>query len=148
MLEKQLYPFETDPVAIKDTLRATADKVLREEQYYKDLTPEEVAAYDAQHSQDSIKVRRIKREIKEFTAWKNEEKKKLEASMDIALTAVETGQVMVTGDLYLIACHETRMMGTYNELGNLISSRPLKPEERQTNLLSISRQHAAANDKY
>lgn len=146
MLEKHLFPTVTDSKAIQDTLRAQADRILTDELYYKDLTPEEVADYDAQHSQDAIKVRRLKQEIKDFTARKNEEKKRLETAMDVALTAVETGQVRVVGTLYMIACHETRMMGTYDEKGNLISSRPLKPEERQTSLMSITRLQRAAND--
>ncbi|PRY10314.1 hypothetical protein CLV24_11442 [Pontibacter ummariensis] len=146
MLEKELFPHEKDPNAIRDSLMGWADKVLPDESYYKDLEPDEIAGFRAEVSDKLIKVNQIKQDIKSYTALKKEQMKPLEQELSDALDAVKTGQLRVKGTLYLIADHDERMMGTYDESGKLISSRPLKPEERQTSILSISARNRAAND--
>lgn len=146
MLKTILYPGITDAKAIRDTLRAEADKVMQDEIFYKDLDADEIADYRAEVSESLIKINQIKQDIKTYTSMKNEQKKALEKKLGEALHAVQTGQVRVTGTLYLIADHEARTMGSYDESGKLVSSRPLKPEERQPTIMSVTRQHRAAND--
>lgn len=45
----------------------------------------------------------------------------------------------VNDDCYKIIDHETRMVGFYNKLGELVSSRPIMPQEMQKTVFSINR---------
>ena len=55
------------------------------------------------------------------------------------LTEVKTRQAEVTGALYLMANHDEGMMETYDALGELISARRLRPEEKQQNIFSLKK---------
>lgn len=53
------------------------------------------------------------------------------------LTEVKTRRSEVTGILFHIADHDAGVMETFNEIGEFISSRRLKPHEKQKKLFSI-----------
>lgn len=145
MLAKQLYE-GADPALIKENLRANSYKVLGNEKYMKPLTPDEVDAHRANVTESYIKIQSINEQIKEYTDLKKAERKPHEEELKTSSYAVKTGQVEVVGDLYLIDDQENRMMGFYDETGRMVSSRPLLPEERQTNFMSITRLQRAAGD--
>ncbi|GAB3822273.1 hypothetical protein [Pontibacter rugosus] len=145
MLQKQLY--EGDPAdLIRENLRANSYKILAEEKYMKPLTPDEVDAHRANVTESYIKIQSITEQIKEYTDLKKAERKPYEEELKQSAYAVKTGQVEVRGDLYMIDDQENRMMGMYDATGRLVNSRPLLPEERQTNFMSVTRMNRAAND--
>lgn len=55
------------------------------------------------------------------------------------LQEVKTGVTIQDGILYLHDDQEAGMMHIYNELGEWIDSRRLRPDERQTNIFSIKK---------
>lgn len=55
------------------------------------------------------------------------------------LQEVKTGVTIQDGILYLHDDQEAGMMHIYNELGEWIDSRRLRPDERQTNIFSINK---------
>lgn len=143
MLEKQL--FKGEPLdLVKENLRANSYKILADESYQKPLTDDEISAHRANVTEAYLKIQAINEDIKEYTSSKKEERKPFEMELKESSYAVKTGQIETRGDVYLIDDQESRMMGYYDETGRMISIRPLKPEERQTSFIGITRR--AAND--
>ncbi|MBC7486062.1 MAG: hypothetical protein H7282_04865 [Cytophagaceae bacterium] len=54
--------------------------------------------------------------------------------LDKMLSIISTGHEVVQGEVYMIDDQESGMMGYYDPTGKLISSRRLRPEERQLRL--------------
>lgn len=83
----------------------------------------------------------------ELTDVKKDHKVKadpLKAENKILLTEIKTRKQEVTGVLYHIADHEHGIMETYDDQGEFVSSRRLRPNEKQPKLFPVSR---AANDE-
>ena len=55
------------------------------------------------------------------------------------LEEVKTRKQKITGVLYNIADHEAGVMETYDESGEFVSSRRLRPEERQPRLFPVNK---------
>ncbi|GAA4434748.1 hypothetical protein GCM10023188_26080 [Pontibacter saemangeumensis] len=145
MLEKQLFE-GNPPELIKENLRANSYKILADEKFMRALTEEEVSAHRANVTESYIKIQSINEKIKEYSDHMKAERKPFEQSLEVSAFAVKTGQIEVKGDLYMIDDQENRMMGFYDATGRMVNSRPLLPEERQTNFMSITRLHRAAGD--
>ena len=55
------------------------------------------------------------------------------------LLEVKTRKSMVTGTVFNLANHEAGIMESYDEFGEFISSRRLRPDERQANIFSLAK---------
>ena len=97
-----------------------------EGKFVKPLGPEELAFYKDQLAEKSILQATILDELKDVKADFSDIKK--------SLSAVKFKQVECEGTLYKMADFDTKMIHQVDELGNVISSRSMMPEERQRNL--------------
>src|SRR5690606_14221560 len=106
--------------------------------YPKSLDEKQLTILKSDYTKEAIQLAKeeeVKKEfLSEFKAKVSPMKLKLNELMGMIRTKVEE----VTETVYLIADHEDDMMGYYNEDGLLVSSRPLRPEERQFRIVDES----------
>lgn len=114
-------------------LRDTADK-MEETCYERELSADELDAKREKFVDNSIKISSLEDELNEKKAeYKNKiEPVKLENKT--LQYEVKTKKTKVKGTLFHLANHEDGMMETYDHSGELISSRRLRPDERQARL--------------
>lgn len=124
-------------------LRNNADKVEQTE-YEKELTEDELVARREQFVDNSIDVSKLEDELAEK---KKEYKNKIEPIKLVnrgLQREIKTKKKEVKGFLYHMADHINNMMETWDESGELVSSRRLRPEEKQARLFVAGK---AANDQ-
>lgn len=105
--------------------------------YQKSLSLEELAARREDLADNCIKLNQLEDELKEV---KDDFKLKidpLKTTNKVLLTEIKTKQSTVDGTLFHMANHDDGMMETYDNDGYLISTRRLRPEEKQTNIFSL-----------
>jgi hypothetical protein len=132
---KQLLP----DLSTKERLMILQENAQKIEQttYQKNLTDEELAARREDLAENHIKLGQYDDEAQEF---KHEFKKKVEPlrnSNRIILQEIKTKQTSVDGTLFHMANHEDGMMETYDQEGVMISSRRLRPDERQGAIFTL-----------
>lgn len=125
----------------KDRLVLLQENATKVEQttYQKSLTQDELSARREDLADNCIKLNQIEDELKEI---KDEFKSKtdpLKSTNKTLLTEIKTKQSTVDGTLFHLANHEDGMMETYDQYGYLISSRRLRPEEKQGTIFSIAK---------
>lgn len=114
-------------------LRNNADKV-EQTDYEKELTEEELIAKREQFVDNSIDVSKLEDELAEK---KKEYKNKIEPIKLINRSLqreIKTKKKEVAGFLYYMADHVNGMMETFDETGELVSSRRLRPDEKQVRM--------------
>lgn len=111
-------------------LQQNADKI-EQTTYQKPLTEEELTARKEQLTENCIKLGDLEEQKSDAVA---EFKAKIDplkiANKDI-LFELRMKQAKVEGTLYHMANHEDGMMETYDDQGYLVSSRRLRPDEKQ-----------------
>lgn len=117
-------------------LQQNADHI-EETTYYKPLTAEELDLRREELTDNAIKLSEYEDEKKEVMQEFKLKMDPLAKANKKLLTEVKTRQAEVSGALYLMANHEEGMMETYDSNGELISSRRLRPEEKQKNIFSL-----------
>lgn len=114
-------------------LRNHADKV-EQTDYEKELTEDELIAKREEFVDNSIVVSKLEDELAEK---KKEFKNKIEPLKLINRSLqqeVKSKKKQVKGFLYHMADHANGMMETWDESGELVSSRRLRPDEKQARL--------------
>jgi hypothetical protein len=114
-------------------LRNNADKV-EQTTYEKELTEDELIAKREQFVDNSIAVSKLEDELNEK---KKEFKNKIDPLKLINRSLqyeVKTKKQQVKGTLYHMADHINGMMETWDETGELVGSRRLRPDEKQARL--------------
>lgn len=130
---------EMPPLARADFLRDNADEVMENQFYRLPLSEEQQRDAEEKHMRLSIDSAKLN---EEFSRMKNDFKKKLKAVNDeIAheLQKVRLGAEECKGTLYYFKDHDENMMFTLNEEGEIVGKRHLTPKERQSTLMSITR---------
>lgn len=107
--------------------------------YQKQLTADELAARREDLADDCIKLNQLEDDLKEIKDGFTTQMKPLKEANKIRLTEIKTKQTAVEGTLYHIANREDSMMETFDENGELVGSRRLRPEEKQGNVFAISK---------
>jgi len=84
--------------------------------------------------------------LSEFEDEKKEAMQEFKLKMDplskenkSLLTEIKTRQAKVEGTLYHMANHEDAMMETYDENGEMVASRRLRPDEKRQNLFALNK---------
>lgn len=142
-MEKELFK----DVPLKDRaemLEANAEKV-EPMTYAKPLTPEELEKERMNFSQHAIEIAQKQEKLKEITDQYKAEIKPLAEQYRTTLQMIKSKQRLVTEQVYHLADHEEGLMGTYNSMGELISSRRLTPEENQISIHSSRSLRIAQN---
>ena len=127
-------------------LRENAVKI-EQGSYYKPLAEDEKAANKDKLSENMQSVEDLEEQKKAFMDELNANLKSIKTANKSLLYQLRTGQKQCTGEQYMIPDHESGMMHIYDEDGELISSRRLRPDERQARIFPISAKPAAANDR-
>ena len=115
-------------------LQQNADKI-EQTTYQKPLSEEELAIRKDQLTENSIKLGDLEEEKAETVARFKESIDPLKAANKQLLFELRMKQAKVDGTLYHMANHDEGMMETYDDQGELVSTRRLRPDERQGRIL-------------
>lgn len=130
---------QTEPIFGADKTPEEREKLLEAHAVHKErttftqeLTTEEYFALQNEFTRGHIDLARMEGEAKEASdQWKARIKDK-ESTLDKALEQINAGKRQVVGILYSIPNFGKGEMYRYNKAGELIESRPMKAEERQS----------------
>lgn len=106
------------------------------------FSDEEREQMKAKIAELATKRQEIEEQIAAITKPLKEELKEVREDLSETATNRRIGFVEVQKDVYLYDFQDEQMMGIYDEKGELLERRPLYPEERQTNVISMSREVA------
>jgi len=135
-MEKQLL-IDTPLNQRAEILRDSCYKVLQGETYTRRLSEEEVVERKTKLFERVAKIQALQEELKEIKKDYSDRLKELDGDKTILVQEIKFESESKTGNLYAIDDQDSGMMALYDETGSLVSSRPLKPEERQTSMLTI-----------
>lgn len=121
-------------------LRDNADKV-EQTTYQKPLTVEDLDVKREQLTENCIALSEFEDEKKEAMAVFKEKMDPLSKQNKLLLTQIKTKQETVEGTLFHHADHDKNVMNTYDEQGEFVSSRRLRPEEKQARLFVSKSTH-------
>jgi len=107
--------------------------------YYKPLTQDELDGKRELYFDNQIKLSGFSEELADIKAGFKDKMKPLQQENTILLTEVKTKQSEINGTLYHLANHDTGFMETYNENAELISTRRLRPTEKQKTVFQITK---------
>jgi hypothetical protein len=107
--------------------------------YQKVLSPDELAARREDLADNCIKLNQFDDELKEVKDLFKLKMDPLKTLNKTLLTEIKTKQTSVDGILYHMANHDEGMMETYDGEGYLISTRRLRPEEKQGSIFSLAK---------
>lgn len=102
--------------------------------YLKPLTPQELDVKHETAANKMIEISRLKRDLKLITKRFKDQIDPLLKEQEDLLTQIHSKQQEVSGNLYLFANQEEGKMYTYDENGEEVESRRLRPEERQAKI--------------
>lgn len=128
-------------VSAKERLILLQENASKVEQttYQKTLTPEELAARREDLADDCIKLNQFEDELKDVKDDYKLKMDPLKAANKIRLTEIKTKQSTTDGTLYHIANYPESIMETYDSEGLFVSSRRLRPEEKQGNIFNLAK---------
>lgn len=111
--------------------------------YQKTLSADDLAARREDLADNCIKLNQFEDELKEVKDDFKDKMDPLKNKNKTLLSEIKTKQTTVDGTLYHIANHEDGIMETWDSEGVFVSSRRLRPEEKQAGLFQIAK---AANE--
>jgi len=112
---------------------------VEETTYQKILTEDELAIRHEELASNYIKLSSIDDEKKSVMADFKLRITPLAEANKTLLSEIKTKQTTVDGTLYHMANYEDGFMETYDHEGMLISTRRLRPEEKQTNIFHLNK---------
>lgn len=112
------------------TLEHTAESI-RNEEYYADLTQEVLDRKREEFSLNAIELNKIEEKKKTAVDGFKEQMKPLNLIYNELLEQITIGKERKEGKLYDIIDAENSMMLTYDEFGDLVVTRRLRPEEKK-----------------
>lgn len=136
-MQKMLFT-NTSVEDIRRILHDTADQ-FEQGEYLKSLSQEEMDIRREQMVENCINLSDLDDQLNEIKSSFKEKIKNLVLLNKSILQELRTKQTRVSGMLYQIKNEETGMMETYDDFGVLISTRRLRPEEKQGTIFSTLR---------
>src|ERR1700741_170461 len=124
---------EMNPVEKKEFL-ATHAAFIEEGRYFQRFNGEDMVIAQSEFSDVCIKLDQEKEKFEQIRAEAKVKLKELDELRKEALTKLKAQGEFLDGKLFAFDDQEKGMMHYYNAAGDLISSRRLKPEERQMNI--------------
>lgn len=112
--------------------------------YYKELTQDDLDVKRETLSDNLVKLSEWEDELSEVKKEHKVKSDPLKTNNKVLLSEIKTRKQEVTGVLYHIADHENGIMETYDEQGEFVSSRRLRPDEKQQRLFPLNK---ASNDQ-
>lgn len=105
--------------------------------FYKDLTEEDLTIKRETFVENNIEISKHQEILDIAKAEYKANTKPLTLHNEILLTEIKTRKASVKGKLFHIADHDLNVMNTFDEKGEFISSRRLRPDEKQTRITSL-----------
>ena len=119
----------------KHLLEHNADAI-EEIGYSRRFTPDELNERKEELADTSISISEIDEEKKASDAGFKLRRKPLDERKATLIEELKTKSQFVREECYKFIYHEERMVGFYNADGELVSSRPLMPQEMQKTIFS------------
>jgi len=110
--------------------------------YTKPLTEDELADFKDQLAERSIQQAIILDELKNIKDEFKERLKPVARDISNALQAIKFKAVECSGKVYRMADYDDQMIYNVDEDGNIISSRRMRPEERQFRIQALKEKSA------
>jgi hypothetical protein len=134
MLTENFMP-DADPAERLHMLREQAEST-EDGKYYRPLSDEELDEKRELLADNSIRLSELGDELKTTTSIIKSKMTPLKKGNETLLTEIKTRQEQCDGTLYNMHDHASRMVITYNEKGEFIKSRRMRPDERQTRMFT------------
>lgn len=128
-MQQQL--FKDVPLEERRQLLADNAYKIEQEDYLVRLTSEERAEHQEMLSRTQVSIIQTQREKKQNADQFNAELKKMQAANLELVETLKNNAKEVFGEVFLLADEESRLIGVYNERGELIRSRPMTSQELQ-----------------
>lgn len=136
-MKQNLFPDGMPAKDRRDNLQAMAHSI-ENTSYYVNLTQDELDIRREKLTDNFIKISDIKNELDQVTKkLKSEQKPLIEENAEL-LQNIKTKTEEKSGVLYHVDDQEGGMMHSYDEEGYLVSSRRLRPDEKQSSIFSIA----------
>lgn len=124
-------------------LKNNADNI-EQTTYERELTPEELDGKREMFVDNSIKVSSLEDELNAYKDSYKAQIDPIKKENKVLQQEVKTKKQKVKGTLFHLANHDSGYMETYDETGELIGTRRLRPDEKQARLFVAK---PAANDQ-
>jgi hypothetical protein len=120
----------------QDRIKLMEKQCLRPEitDYTRTLNENEMGVERFDFTNDAQEVSNLKAELKEVTTDFKSRIKTIETRQEARLKVINTGKRDVNGTLYLFPDQQGGKMRYFDQYGELVKTRPLRNEERQTTL--------------
>lgn len=136
-MPKQFMP-DVTPEQRLQMLKDHCDS-MEETKYFKDLTPEELDVKRETFVDNSIALSTLEDELTAYKESYKNQMKPLKDTNKALQTEIKMRKENVEGVLFHIADQAAGIMETYDEKGEFVSSRRLRPDEKQTKLFPLSK---------
>lgn len=116
-----------------DRIQALKDNAEKSEDfsYFREYQPEELDLVKDQYFQDVSELQNHEELLKEAKETFKTNADPLKKRMQENLVSIRTKGRYVSETVYLLADHEAGMMEYYNDMGEMVHSRRMLPDERQ-----------------
>lgn len=108
-----------------------------EGKYSRPITADEKTLLREKHTDNAIKLSDLKEEFDELKKQYKDNIDPFVQANKTLLSEIRTSQRIEKGTLYHLANYDAGMMESYNEAGEFISSRRLRPDEKQAGLFPL-----------
>lgn len=108
-----------------------------EAEYYRDLSSEEFDVKMESFTNNCVQLSELEDGLAEIKEDYKIKMKPLKEENRSLLSEIKTRKAKVEGTLFHLADHEQSVMETYDEAGDFVSSRRLRPDEKQQKLFPI-----------
>lgn len=136
-MPKQFMPDAT-PEQRLQMLKEHCDS-MEETKYFKDLTPDELDVKRETFVDNSITLSTLEDELTAYKESYKNQMKPLKDTNKALQTQIKMRKENIEGVLFHIADQVAGIMETYDEFGEFVSSRRLRPDEKQTKLFPLSK---------
>lgn len=120
-------------------LEDNAEKVVEDFSFTKTLSPEEMDEYRERFAETCIELTEAEESLKVYSDLRKAEMKPVKELIRDLQKAIKNRAIEVEETAYLFPDYDSGVMNYYNSDGELLMSRRLRPEERQTNIHTLNR---------
>lgn len=113
--------------------------------YSRPLTEDEVVDAKDKLSDSYIKLSDLEADFEEKKVIHKEKVKPFKIHIGSLAVEIRTRQRFTVGTVYSLANHHTGYMENYNEFGKFLSSRKLRPDEKQAGLFTLPQTGTGSN---
>lgn len=110
-----------------------------EQVYLRPLTNEELAITREEHANASILIDELTEQFANVKARHKEEIKPIQQKRKTAIAAIRQKAVQITGRVWKLPDHDNMMMHFVTDDGQVLSSRPMLPQERQYRINNLNK---------